>query len=79
MKIAILTCIRSNDVCARVGCLRAFHDREAFFSDYGPDTELAALMTCNGCSRDNPLKPDEPAPRPRTMWSSPSRGMRRIR
>ena len=48
-KIGILTCIHSNNVCARVGCLAAFQNRTDFFQDYPEDTSLAAMMTCNGC------------------------------
>ena len=48
-KVAILTCLRSNDVCARVGCLKAFRNMTAFFQEYPQDTELSAMMTCNGC------------------------------
>ena len=48
-KIGTLTCLHSNDVCARVGCLKAFMEREAFFKEYSQDTCLAAMMTCNGC------------------------------
>lgn len=59
MKIGILTCIKSNDVCARVGCLRAFNNRTDFFKDYGADTELSAMMTCNGCQGENPCIPEK--------------------
>ena len=48
-KIATLTCLHSNKVCARVSCLSAFQNRTAFFKDYPEDTVLAAMMTCNGC------------------------------
>lgn len=58
-KIGILTCLHSNDVCARVGCLSAFQNRTDFFQDYPEDTYLAALMTCNGCKSANPTKPAE--------------------
>lgn len=58
-KIGILTCLHSNDVCARVGCLLAFQKRENFFQDYPEDTILAAMMTCNGCKGMNPKEPDE--------------------
>ncbi len=49
-KIAILTCLRSNDVCTRAGCLDAFWHKKAHFSDYGDEKlELIALYSCNGC------------------------------
>lgn len=58
-KIGILTCIRSNDVCTRAGCLKAFRIRSDYFQEYGPETELAVMMTCNGCPKENPLAPSK--------------------
>lgn len=58
-KIGILTCARSNDVCARVGCLSAFNNRTYFFKDYETDTQLTAMMTCNGCTHDTETRPSE--------------------
>ena len=58
-KIGILTCIHSNNVCARVGCLSAFQNRTDFFQNYPEDTCLAAMMTCNGCKGTNPTEPAE--------------------
>ena len=49
IKIGTLTCLHSNNVCARVGCLNAFQNRSDFFDGYSPDTLLGAMMTCNGC------------------------------
>ena len=47
-KIGILTCLNSNDVCTRAGCLSAFRERRDFFSGYQEDTILAAERTGNG-------------------------------
>lgn len=58
IKIGILTCIHSNDVCTRNGCLKAFYNRTDFFQDYPDNTELAALMTCNGCIEERPAEPE---------------------
>lgn len=58
-KIGILTCLHSNDVCARVGCLSAFHRKSDFFQDYPEDTYLAAMMSCNGCKSMNAAEPGE--------------------
>ena len=33
IKIGTLTCLHSNNVCARVGCLKAFQNRSDFFED----------------------------------------------
>ena len=56
-KIGILTCARSNDVCARVGCLKAFNNRTDFFECYDSETVLSAMMTCNGCEKDTTSSP----------------------
>lgn len=59
-KIGLLTCLRSNDVCPRVGCLEALSAREDYFSVYAAqEIELAAVWTCQGC--DNLLLGDESA------------------
>ena len=58
-KIGILTCLNSNDVCTRAGCLSAFRERRDFFSGYSEDTILAAVMTCNGCKETNAKEPAE--------------------
>ena len=58
-KIGILTCIHSNDVCTRAGCLKAFNQRTDYFRDYPQDTELAVLMTCNGCKKYRPEEPEQ--------------------
>ena len=59
IKIGTLTCLHSNNVCARVGCLKAFQNRSDFFKEYSSDTFLDAMMTCNGCKSANPKEPDE--------------------
>ena len=58
-RIAILTCLHSNDVCTRAGCLNAFYEKKAFFEGYEPDVRLVALMTCNGCPGERPAEPGE--------------------
>lgn len=58
-KLAILTCLHSNDVCTRAGCLKAFYEKRDFFEGYAPDTQLIALMTCNGCAKERPMEPKE--------------------
>lgn len=58
-KIGILTCIHANEVCTGAGCLKAFHGKTDFFQDYSADTQLAAFMTCNGCSKERPQEPGE--------------------
>lgn len=59
MRIGILTCIRSNDVCTRAGCLNAFYRRKDFFRNYSQDTELAVMMTCNGCREEREAEPEQ--------------------
>lgn len=49
-KIAILRCLRSNDVCTGAGCLQALHTRSGTFRCYGSEeVQLVAFWSCNGC------------------------------
>lgn len=50
MKIAILNCLKANDVCAGAGCLRAMNSRTRHFTPYAAEPlELVAMARCNGC------------------------------
>ena len=50
-KIAILSCLKSNDVCAGCACLTAFNKRIRSFAPYeGEDLELTAFMRCSPCA-----------------------------
>ena len=50
MKIAILNCLKANDVCTGAGCLKAFNTKTKHFEKYsGVDIELVAMARCNGC------------------------------
>ena len=52
-KIAILTCLRANDVCAGCGCLNAFYDRKRHFDRYADEEiRLTAFMRCSRCLRE---------------------------
>lgn len=48
MKIAILNCLKANEVCAGAACLRAFNGKTRHFTDYEA-AELVAFARCNGC------------------------------
>ena len=49
-KIAILNCLKANDVCTAAACIKAFNLRKAHFEEYdGMDAELVAVARCNGC------------------------------
>lgn len=49
-RIAILRCLRSNDVCTGAGCLQAFNKKQGAFALYGDEPlELEAYWSCNGC------------------------------
>ena len=53
MKIAILNCLKANDVCTGEACLTALRERSGAFSAYRcRDAELAAFLRCNGCGGD---------------------------
>ncbi|WP_302177627.1 CGGC domain-containing protein, partial [Megamonas funiformis] len=48
--IAILTCLKANDVCTGASCLDALYNKKGFFTQYtNDDTKLVAFWTCNGC------------------------------
>ena len=50
MKIALLNCLKANEVCAGAACLRAFNNRIKHFEQYkDEDLELVAMARCNGC------------------------------
>ena len=52
-KIAMLNCLKANEVCTGAACLKAFHERTRSFAAYeGEDVELMAFMRCNGCDAD---------------------------
>lgn len=48
-KIAILRCLKSNDVCTGAACLSSFNNKTGKFSVYDDELQLVAFMTCNGC------------------------------
>ena len=50
MKIALLNCLKANEVCTGAACLRALNSRTKHFEEYaGTDLELVAMARCNGC------------------------------
>ena len=50
MKIAILNCLKANDVCAGASCLKAFNTKTRHFAEYGDaPLELVAFGRCSGC------------------------------
>ena len=51
-KIAMLNCLKANDVCTGAACMKAFRERRAGFERYaGEDLELIAFMRCSGCDK----------------------------
>ena len=51
--IAILSCLKSNNVCAGCACLTAFNDRIRAFERYkDEELRLIAFMRCSTCVRD---------------------------
>lgn len=49
-RIAILRCLRSNDVCTGAGCLAALQRRAGAFARYDEEAlQLVAFCSCNGC------------------------------
>ena len=52
-RIAILTCLKANDVCAGCSCLSALYERRGAFARYaGEEVRLTAFMRCSACRRD---------------------------
>ena len=52
-KIARVTCLQANDVCAGCSCLQALNNRRAYFEQYASENvELCAFMRCSQCGVD---------------------------
>ncbi len=52
-RIAILTCLKSNQVCTGASCLATLNGRRKSFARYsGEEVELMAFWHCNGCACD---------------------------
>lgn len=52
-KIAMLNCLKANQVCTGAACLQAWNRREKSFSRYVDEpVELVAFLRCNGCQKD---------------------------
>lgn len=50
MKIAILNCLKANEVCTGAACLKAFNGKTRHFEAYAQEPlELVAMARCNGC------------------------------
>ena len=59
MRIAIINCLKANEVCSGAGCLKALNSRTKHFEQYrDTDIELTAFARCNGCEAgiDNGFK-----------------------
>lgn len=55
-KIAMLNCLKTNEICTGAGCLNAWNEKKKTFARYqDEETQLVAFLRCNGCDRD----PDE--------------------
>ncbi|MCL1912796.1 MAG: CGGC domain-containing protein [Eubacteriaceae bacterium] len=49
-RIAMLNCLKANEVCSGASCMSAFNYRKASFMDYGDEEQhLTAFMRCGGC------------------------------
>lgn len=52
-KIAMLNCLKANEVCTGAACFKAFQEKSRSFARYkGEDIAIAAFMRCNGCEKD---------------------------
>lgn len=51
-KIAMMNCLKANQVCAGVACLDALRERRAGFACYaGEDVDLRAFLRCSNCGK----------------------------
>ena len=51
-RIAILNCLKANQVCAGVSCLDALRERRGGFAEYaGGDVDLRAFLRCSNCGK----------------------------
>lgn len=51
-KIAMMNCLKANQVCAGVACLDALRERRAGFACYaGKDVDLRAFLRCSNCGK----------------------------
>lgn len=51
-QIAILNCLKANDVCSGAGCLNALYERRAGFARYeGQEVRLRAFLRCSTCGK----------------------------
>lgn len=49
-KIAMVNCLKANDVCTGAGCMHAFYERTGGFAEYGDEPlQLMAFMRCSHC------------------------------
>lgn len=52
-KIAMLNCLKANEVCTGAACLKAYYEKQKAFKMYqNEEVILAAFMRCNGCGQD---------------------------
>ncbi len=52
-RIAMLNCLKSNNVCTGAACLQALEQRRKAFASYGEEeVRLLAFMRCNGCEKN---------------------------
>ena len=49
-KIAMLNCLKANEVCTGAACMKAFNEKSRSFERYrDEEIQVAAFMRCNGC------------------------------
>ena len=52
-KIAVINCLKANEVCAGAACLKAWEEKSRSFARYsGEETVLTAFARCNGCGNN---------------------------
>jgi predicted metal-binding protein len=49
MKIGLIRCMQTEDMCPATTCLKAAHEKKFVFENESGDIELIGITTCGGC------------------------------
>lgn len=49
MKLALIRCQQTEDMCPSISCLKVIKNKEGAFKDIDDDIELIAINSCGGC------------------------------
>lgn len=49
MKIGLIRCLQTEDMCPATTCLKVMHDKKLAFDGIDEDIDLIGVSTCGGC------------------------------